>query len=124
LSFLNTIALKKLDLKRASFFLFLSMVVGCAHGKKVASQVGLTESLCVDGLVANIDKGNCSSVYMGGDFTSGPVRVRCTVSEEETLWTSSRFYIFANIGYESIDTTNLLPVCQDAAVTVFVEIPQ
>ena len=122
MSFLNTAILKKLDLKTAKLLVLLSVLAGCAHGKKISNHVGQTESLCIDGLIANMEDGKCTSVYVGGDPTIEPIRIRCTQHKEETIWTSSRFYVFSNTGYESIDTSRLMPVCQDGLTTLFIEI--
>ncbi|MAI59015.1 MAG: hypothetical protein CML56_08585 [Rhodobacteraceae bacterium] len=122
MSFLNTAILKKLDLKVIRLLSFLTVVTGCAHGKKFSSHFGQTESLCINGLVASMEDEKCTSIYVGGNSRIEPIIIKCMQYKKETFWTSSRFYIFPSAEYESIDTSRMMPVCQDGLTTLFIEI--
>jgi len=116
-------AAKKLSLKGVSGLLFFLLLQGCMSSKRVVDQIGLTESLCVDGLIANIDGSRCVSVYVGERSDSGAIAIRCTYYKDKSLWTTSRFYITGD-GYTLRTDQVVMPICQDGSSIVYVEIQE
>ena len=117
--FLKTAAVRKLGLKGASLTLLFLFLQGCISSKKIVNQVGLTESLCVDGLVANLDGSRCVTFYVGEQPDSGLITVRCVHARDKSLWTESRFYIARN-GYTLRSMEEVKPMCQDGSSIVYI----
>ena len=116
-------AVKKLSLRGTSSLLFFLFLQGCISAKRIVDQVGHTESLCVDGLISNLDGSRCVSAYIDERRDLGAVVVRCTYAKEESLWTESRFYITGH-GYTLETSGPVLPMCQDGSVVIYLEIQE
>jgi hypothetical protein len=114
---------RKLDLKGASGLLFLLFLQGCMSSKRISNQIDITESLCIDGLVANIDSAGCSSLYLGERSDLGVITIRCTYAKDKSIWTESRFYVTGH-GYTFENTETVRPMCQDGHTIVYVEIKE
>lgn len=112
---------RKLGLRGASTALLLLFLQGCIAKKRIVDQIGLTESLCVDGLVANLDASRCVTFYVGEKTDLGLVTVRCVYAKDKSLWTESRFYIARN-GYTFRSMEAVRPMCQDGSSIVYVAV--
>ena len=67
----------------------LSMMLSCAP-KHFQKYVLPSESPCVDGIIINIAERGCDAFFWG--IRDETLKIRCTVADEQSWWTSTSFY--------------------------------
>ena len=73
--------------------IFLILLTGCHAKLNLAGKnLETTGSPCVDGLLVNIDSAGCEVLYFGNLPDERILKVRCTYSSVDNLWTRAEYY--------------------------------
>ena len=82
----------------------------------------LSGSPCVDGVIYNIKQAGCEVFYWGQTDKAG-MKLRCTYTDHDSLYTVSSFYALP-LGQEPNIPQPYAPWCMDTDVMVFIAFPQ
>ena len=95
----------------------LIFLYGCFGGKIYKKNMLPSESLCVDGLVTNMESNGCKSLYFGFANNKDTIKLRCTYSIDDNIWTKNDFFIYN----KSYDTHMSLEnkICEDLYIKLY-----
>jgi len=100
--------------------LLICIISGCAGSLGFVKKGFVpSESLCLDGLVVNIDAANCQSIYFGNIPEWEVMKVRCVYSESVGVWTQSTFYAVTHAFQDPNPEWRL--ICHDPFIAVYVD---
>jgi len=70
----------------------LVLLSGCAINRYAGKDLAASGSPCIDGVLVNMDYAGCEMFYFGTIPHKFILKMRCTYSPEENMWTQSTFY--------------------------------
>ena len=70
----------------------LIFLAGCTINRYAGKDLAASGSPCIDGVLVNMDYSGCEMFYFGTIPHQFILKMKCTYSHEENIWTQSTFY--------------------------------
>ncbi len=106
------------------FIIGLAMAMaGCMPKHKITTKNFIaTESICIDGVVVNIDAAGCNNMLTTQTDGEPGIRIRCEDTDQSSPWTFVSFHIVSSTMDINIPAWEM--ICSDPSATIYYSVPR